>query len=166
MPAWTAWDHGALRQLADDATRSLAAEGACVEPVGTPGGIGSLCASSLGVEGSRVDAVLELLLDGRVQCLGVGVPEAVVPDLVEALGQDVLEEAPEELDAVELHDLPLGATAVSVLEGDGVVVDVEDTPVVDGDAEDVPGEVGEHDVDAMLGLVDVNDPGLVPDQIL
>src|SRR5690606_35100818 len=36
-------------------------------------------------------------------------------------------------------------------------------PVVDGDAEDVPGEVGEHDVDAMLGLVDVNDPGLVPE---
>lgn len=57
--------------------------------------------------------------------LGLGavgaVPESVVADFVESLGQDVLEEAPHELVSADGDDAPLSRLAVFVAEGDGAL---------------------------------------------
>lgn len=94
-----------------------------------------------------------------------GVPEAVVADLVEPLGQDMLAEAAQEL--VTGHGagppLPGAAVALLVLEGDRVVVDRRDPAVGDGSAEDVAGQVIEHGLFAFAPRNAVNDPGLAPD---
>ena len=64
--------------------------------------------------------------------------EAEVPDLVEARGEDVEEEAPDELLGRE-GDL----SAVLGAEGDGVVVEGDEAVVGDGDPVGVAAEVGE-----------------------
>jgi hypothetical protein len=68
-------------------------------------------------------------------------------DAVEALGQDVEQEAPDELIGSERHRaIPRLPTAAVVLvaKGDAALVESEPAAVRDGDAVSVAGEIGEH----------------------
>ena len=89
-------------------------------------------------------------------------PQAEIADLVEAFGQDMLEEAADELVAGEPAGPPARGFALLVADGDGCVVETDDAGVGDGDAEDVAGEVVEHGLLALAPWRDVDDPGLAP----
>jgi hypothetical protein len=66
-----------------------------------------------------------------------------VPDLLQAGGQDVLEEAAEELQCVQRHRPRSVRAHAAVAEGHLAVVAGDDPVVADGDAEDVGGEIPE-----------------------
>ena len=71
----------------------------------------------------------------------VAAHEAVVPDLHETRGQDMLEKAPDELDDIE-GDLAGAITAfLAVGEGDGSLFDSQDSGIGDGYPEDIRSEV-------------------------
>ena len=69
------------------------------------------------------------------------VEEAVVADLHEAFGQDMLEEPADELEGTESHGSPSVAVGLLVAEEYGIVFHLQDSAVGDGDAEDIGGEV-------------------------
>lgn len=83
--------------------------------------------------------------------------EAVVSDLDEAFREDVEEEAVDEDEGREGGSGPRQGGAIFDAEGDLVIVDVEDTVVGDGDAEDVGSEVREHFMTGTGGCA-VDDP--------
>ena len=55
-----------------------------------------------------------------------------------------------------------GRICVAAADRHGVVVEVDDAGVGDGDAEDVTGEVVEHGLLALAPWRDVDDPGFAP----
>src|SRR5262249_34443653 len=84
------------------------------------------------------------LLGARVTAIG---EQAVVPDAVEALGQDVHEEPAHELARLERHGcVPVRAfeAVVLIFERDAVRVGGDQATVGDGDAMGVAGQVGQH----------------------
>jgi hypothetical protein len=87
--------------------------------------------------------------------------QAVVADAVEAQGQDVDEEAADELAWRQGHGLvplaPLGSVVLS-LEGDTPVVEPDQAAVGDGDAVGVAGQVGEHRLGSGEGTLGVDYP--------
>ena len=88
-----------------------------------------------------------------------GMVEAEVADADKASGQDMQEEAMDEFIGREGHVFELALLAVvEVLERDLTALDVEDTVIGDGDAEDIASEVIEQVVDAVLGSLDVDFP--------
>ena len=87
--------------------------------------------------------------------------QAVVADAVKALGQDVEQEAPDELVGAERHDLlpfGTGAAVVLVAEGHPGLVEVEEAAVRDGDAVGVAGEIGQHGLRSAEGALGIDDP--------
>ena len=68
-------------------------------------------------------------------------PEAVVADLMKALGQDVLAEAAQELMARHAAGAPLAGFAVLVAE---VGIEGLEPAVGESSAEDITGEIVEH----------------------
>src|SRR5271166_2755870 len=73
--------------------------------------------------------------------------QAVVADAVEAFGQDVGEEATDELVRAERHDLLARAAVGAVVlvpEGDALLVERDQPAVGDGDAVGVARQIGEH----------------------
>ena len=77
--------------------------------------------------------------------------QAVVADAVEAMWQDMEQEAADELVRRERHDaLPLGTIAAIVLvaEGDAGLVERNQAPVGDGDPVGIAREIGEHSLGA------------------
>ena len=68
-------------------------------------------------------------------------PQTVVADLVNAGGQDMLEEPTDELLGCQRHGPPLGVPGVLVAEGHLAVLDSQDATVGDGNAVDVSSEV-------------------------
>src|SRR5579863_10683259 len=89
-------------------------------------------------------------------------PQAEVADLVQALGQDVLEEAAHELLAGDAADPPAVGFAMLVADSDRLIVEADDSGVGDRDAEDVAGEVVEHGLLALAPGRAMDDPGLGP----
>jgi len=89
------------------------------------------------------------------------VEEAVVADLHEAFGQDMLEEPADELEGTESHGSPSVAVGLLVAEEYGIVFHLQDSAVGDGDAEDIGGEVLDR-VRAVSHGLGVDDPGHVP----
>ena len=85
--------------------------------------------------------------------------EANVADAVEAVGQGVQEEAPDELVRGEPHELG-GAFLAIVLPGEGDVILVAgDEPAIgDGDPMSVAAEIGQHLSRSAEGLLGVDDP--------
>ena len=82
-----------------------------------------------------------------------------MPDPHEALGQDVEQEATDELLGIEVHDLLLvGVRGVAVAERDAIGLDAQDTMVRDGDAMCVGAEVGENTFGSCEGRLRVDDP--------
>ncbi len=73
--------------------------------------------------------------------------QPVVADPVEALGQGVEQEAPDELVRRQRHravSRPPVMAIVLVAEGDAALVETDEAAVRDGDAVGVAGEIGEH----------------------
>ena len=86
---------------------------------------------------------------GRRDVLGaVGVgKEPVVADAVEALGQHVQQEAPDELVRVKPHRLPAARAVDAIVlpaERDAGVVGCNEAAVRDGDTMGVTGEIAQH----------------------
>ena len=71
----------------------------------------------------------------------VAAHEPVVPDLHEASGQHMLEEAPDELDDVEGNLAGAIAAFLTIGEGNGSIFDNHDSGIGDGYPEDIGGEV-------------------------
>ena len=91
---------------------------------------------------------------------GVG-EEAVVADAVEAGGQDVDQEAADELAGGEGHQLAPGLALGAVVlpaEGDAALVEGDQAAVGDGDAVGVAGEVGQDRLGAGEGALGVDHP--------
>jgi len=87
--------------------------------------------------------------------------QSVVADAVEALGNDVHEEAANELMGVERHRLPAIRSIEPIVlpaEGDTTVVDRDQSPVGDGDAVGVARQIAEDGFWPSEGLLAVNDP--------
>ena len=100
--------------------------------------------------------------DGREWEGTAGMEKAEVADFPQAIGQDVLEEPPEKLHAVEVGGAEACTAHFPVREGDGTVREAHETVVGDGDLEDIRGEVGEGGVAVVVGLT-VDIPGDGPD---
>jgi hypothetical protein len=82
-----------------------------------------------------------------------------VADLDEASGQDVAQEAADELDRVEGHDAAaVVVSGVSPAEAHLAVVEAEQSPVGDGDAMGVAGQVLQHVFRTAEGRLGVDRP--------
>jgi len=91
--------------------------------------------------------------------------QAVVAHLVGSPGQDVLEKPAEEFLSVQGHGLPALVAGILVPEGHGPLVRGEDSPVGDGDAMDVPGQVLDDPVGTLDGGFAVDDPWGLPERL-
>ncbi len=155
------WSLGPLRgKLADEQEKAFAAAGTDPRSVRLfrIGGVGAHLGSKrrrLTVEQKQQTGA------GGILALG-GMPQAEVADLVQALGQYVLEEAAHELLAVDAAGPPAVGFAMFVADGDGLVIEADDTGIGDGDTEDVAGEVIEHRLLAFAPGRAMDDPGLGP----
>src|SRR5262249_38713356 len=91
--------------------------------------------------------------------------QAEVPDAVEALGQDVHEEPPNELAWLQGHGfVPVRAfePVILVFERDAVRVGGDQSAVGDGDAMRVPGKVGQHLLWPSEGTLGIDEPVDLP----
>ena len=64
-----------------------------------------------------------------------------MPDLLKAAGQDVLQEAADELERVKGHFPPAVRAATAIRKRHLTVIARDDPPVADGDAKDIRGQV-------------------------
>ena len=94
------------------------------------------------------------------QALG-GAEEAEIADLDETPGQDVLEEAVDELIGGEGTEFDLAGSGRAVFEGDPVVFKFDQAAVADGDPEDVESQVFEGRA-AIADRFAMDDPILHP----
>jgi hypothetical protein len=100
----------------------------------------------------------QLACAGELGAVAVGV-ESVVADPDETLGQDVEQEALDELAGLELHGgLPLASSAAPVAEADASVPVIDEPVVGESDAVGVAGEVVEHLRRPGHGGLAVDDP--------
>jgi hypothetical protein len=91
-----------------------------------------------------------------------GGEEAVIADLLKALGQDVLQETADELLSREGARLPATGSPVTVTEGDLTVLTFENPVVGKSNAKDIGGQVFEGGLTCADRLA-VDDPLLPPD---
>ena len=101
-------------------------------------------------------------LDPAEQAALGGMPDPVVPHLVRAAGENVLQESPDELHCAERHRFPLPLTTDLVPERHPTVFDANQAAIGEGRPVDVPPEVLQH----LFGPLDrrfaVDMPLLVP----
>ena len=90
--------------------------------------------------------------------------EAVVADLGEVAGQDMLEEASDEFGGGDGAELDGVGAAISIRESNSTILETLQSAIGDGDAKEVTAEVGK-DLLAASGMLAVHDPFLflVPD---
>ena len=89
--------------------------------------------------------------------------EAVVPDAVKAVGQDVEEKAADELVRGKLHDAAAPAAAIILVgECHFIFVDGDEPRIGDRGAMRVAGEIGKHSLGAAEGRLGVDDEGALP----
>ena len=87
--------------------------------------------------------------------------EPIVADAVEALGQDVEQEASDELVGIERHDLLAVSSFGPVIlpfEGDALIVETDQTTVRDGNPVGIARDIGEHRLGAGEGALCVDHP--------
>ena len=70
-----------------------------------------------------------------------GRKQSVITYLVKAAGQDMLEKAPDELDDIECDFSTAIAAFLAIGEGDGSIIDSQDSGIGDSHPEDIGGEV-------------------------
>ena len=92
----------------------------------------------------------------------VAAHEAVMADLHEACGQDMLEKAPDELEDIESDMARPVAAFLAIGEGDGSIFDSHDSGIGDSHPEDIGGEVFQGCLAVAYGLT-VDVPGDLPD---
>lgn len=88
-------------------------------------------------------------------------------DAVEAPGQDMGQEAADELVGLERHDaLTVGAVATVILDPERHLIFIEgdEAAVRDGDAVGIAREIGEHRFRTGEGRLGVDDPGLLAER--
>jgi hypothetical protein len=93
----------------------------------------------------------------------LGPEEAIVAHLLEAVGQDMLQKAADELRGREGGEFLSFGWAILITKGDLAVFEFEDAVVAQGHAEDIGGEIFQGGLAAADGLT-INDPILVPDR--
>ena len=90
-------------------------------------------------------------------------PEAIVSDLMEALGEDVLKEAAHKFVGIEGHGMATVGRGVLIDEADACIGDAEYSGVGNGNAMDVASEVGQDDLGALDGWFTEDVPAFLPD---
>jgi hypothetical protein len=91
---------------------------------------------------------------------GIG-EEPVVSDAVKAVGQDVKEEAADELVCIERHNAVTGPSVAPVIfpfEADTLAIEGDEAGIGDGDTMGVAGEIGEHLIWAGEGTLGIDKP--------
>ena len=97
----------------------------------------------------------------RLTAIAVG-EQAEVADLDEARRQDVKQEAADELDRIEAHDLDaVVVSGVAPAKAHLAVVEIEEPAVGDGNAMSVAGQVLQHMLGSAEGWLGIDDPFLV-----
>ena len=104
---------------------------------------------------------LELVQEGPMD----RTPEPVVPDLVEALRQHMLQEAADALHCRQGHRLPAVMSRVLIAETDLAILDGEHAAMGQRDPVDVPAEVVQDLLRALDGRFAVDDLPLGPDHL-
>jgi hypothetical protein len=89
--------------------------------------------------------------------------KAVITDLLKPLGQNVLQEATDELLSREGTRFPVTGGPVTVTEGDLTVLTLENPPIGESHPEDIRGQILESGLTGANGLT-VDDPLLPPDR--
>ena len=119
---------------------------------------------SLVISGKWADA---LIPSSERQCWRAALPSAVgeeaeMADANQAAGQNVKQEAAQELMSVNRHDLLLASVGiVSPEEGDAIVLEGHEPMVGDGDAMGIAGQIVEDVLGAAEGRLGVDDPVLL-----
>ena len=125
-------------------------------------------AAQLNVSGGPVCAgrFAEELAAARECCFPPAVgEESEVADANQAAGQDVKQEAAQELISGNGHDLLLAAVGIiSPAEGDAIVLEGHEAMVGNGDAMSVASQVVENMFGAAEGWLSVDDP-ILPEQL-
>ena len=92
--------------------------------------------------------------------------QAIVPDAVEASGQDMDQEPADKLVARQRHDLlallPIAAIVLEP-ECDVALIEVDKAPVRDGDAVCIARQIGEHGLRSGEGWLGIDHPTLFAD---
>ncbi len=101
---------------------------------------------------------LELVQEGAMD----GAPQPIVPDVVEPLGQHVLQKAPDELVGGQRHGLPALVLSILRAEADVAVLDREQTAIGQRDPVDIPAHVVQDLLRALQGRFAGDDPPLGP----
>ena len=105
----------------------------------------------------------ELLARVSEEVAAGGAEQAIVADLGESLGPDVVQKAVEKRDRIQGAPLGGARAAVAVAEGDVTVVEACEAAVDDRHAKDVASEIVEH-LFPGAGVLHVDDPFVVPDR--
>lgn len=117
----------------------------------------------------QLEDAVGLLQDQLTDAVGVQdgawAHEPEVPDLHESRGEDMLEEAPNELHDVEVDRSVTCASVLSMLEGNDAIFDFDDPAVGDGHFEDIRGKILQRSGAISNGLT-VYDPVGFPDLCL
>jgi Phage integrase, N-terminal SAM-like domain len=96
---------------------------------------------------------LQLVQEGTMD----GTPQPIVPDVVEPLGQHVLQETPDALVGGSCHHFPALVLGVRVAEAHLIVLGREDTAIGQGDPMDISAEVVQDQLRALHGRFAVDD---------
>jgi hypothetical protein len=91
-------------------------------------------------------------------------PQSIVADVVQALGQYMLEQAADELIGGQGHDPPALVLGVLVAEAHLAFCDREETMVGQGDAVDIPAQVVQDLLSTLHRRVAIDHPSLGPDR--
>src|SRR5882724_13583994 len=94
-----------------------------------------------------------------------GTPQPIVPDLVEALGQYMLQKAPDELVGGQRHGLPALVLSILIAEADVAVIAREHPAIGQRDPVDIAAQVVQSLLGALDGGFSVDDPPLAPDHL-
>lgn len=123
-------------------------------------------ASRLYFSGGQIGSEAVAQFDQRANALerdlAIGVHEAVVADFHKTCGQDMLEEAADELHGIESKSSRSLAVRLAIANEHGAVVEVQDAGIGDSDLEDIGGEIFESSLTGARGLA-VNVPICLPD---
>jgi len=91
--------------------------------------------------------------------------EAVMADALEAVGQNVEQEAADELGGCKRHELDARAVAVVLpTEGNMIIRDLEETMIGDGDAVRIAAQIAQNLLRPGKGLLAIDHPVQLPDR--
>ena len=115
-----------------------------------------ICSLALGLLGTeQLAGACDIFSAGRVG------EQTIMADAVKAVGQDVQQEAADELVRIEGHDAVAGlafAPVIFVFEADTLAIEGDEAGIGDGDAVGIAGEIGEHGIGTGEGTLGIDNP--------